>query len=74
MNKQRRERIRRLVDNMRTLENELSDILNEEQDYYDNIPENLLSSDRAVDSEEAIDNLEDALDYITQVIDAIESI
>ena len=74
MNKQRRERIRRLVSSMRILENEIEDILNEEQDYYDNIPENLLSSDRAVDSEEAIDNLDDALDYITQLIDAIESI
>lgn len=47
--------------------NILSNIKDDEQDYYDNIPENLQYSQRAEDSEQAIENLEDALDLLDEV-------
>ena len=52
--------------------NTLDNIKDEEQDYYDNIPENLQYSQRAEDSEEAIENLEEALDLLNEVYDMDE--
>lgn len=57
-----------LYDCINTLEN----IKDEEKDYYDNIPENLQYSQRAEDSETAIENLEEALDLLNKVYDMDE--
>ena len=66
MNKQRREKIRQLktqIDLIKTdlkkVSSELSSILNEEQDAFDNMPEGLQSSYRGMCSEDAIDSMED---------------
>ena len=61
MNKTRRNRISKAIDELRS-------ILNEEQDVYDNIPENLLDTDRASESEEAINVLEDVIDQLEDII------
>lgn len=67
MNKQRREKIRQLktqIDLIQTdlkkVSSELSSILNEEQDAFDNMPEGLQSSYRGMCSEDAIDSMEEA--------------
>lgn len=52
--------------------NILDNLKDEEQDYYDNIPENLQYSQRAEDSEAAIDNLDEALDLLNDAYDAKE--
>ena len=66
MNKQRREKIRQLktqIDLIKTdlkkVSSELSSILNEEQDAFDNIPEGLQSSYRGMCSEDAIDLMDE---------------
>ena len=76
MNEQRRERIRRLktqIDLIKTdlnkASSELSSILNEEQDAFDNIPEGLQSSYRGMCSEDAIDNMEEASEKLDEVIE-----
>ena len=63
MNKQRREKIRQFktkIDLIKTdlkkVSSELSSILNEEQDAFDNMPEGLQSSYRWMCSEDAIDS------------------
>ena len=50
----------------------LEDVLQEEQDYYDNIPENLQSGMRAMDSEEAIEHMEEALELLQTAADPDE--
>ena len=50
----------------------VEDFLLDEEDYYDNIPENLQYSQRAEDSEAAIDSLEEALDLLNEVYNADE--
>ena len=45
----------------------LEDVLYAEEDAYDNIPENLQGSWRAMDSEEAIDALNDAIELLTDI-------
>lgn len=52
--------------------NILDNLKDEEQDYYDNIPENLQYSQRAEDSEAAIDNLDEASDLLNDAYDAKE--
>lgn len=52
--------------------NTLENIKSDEECYYDNIPENLQYSRRAEDSEEAIDNMDEALNLLNDVYDEEE--
>lgn len=81
MNKMRRKELSDVINGLNTMQdkddlyswiNTLDNIKDEEQDYYDNIPENLQYSQRAEDSEEAIENLEEALDLLNEVYDMDE--
>lgn len=75
MNRERRKRINKvkviLMDEalLENALNELEDILMDEEDSYGCIPENLQSSRRAEESEEAIDILNDAVDMINEYLD-----
>lgn len=82
MNKSRRKRIAAVIN---TLENagydiiesardEIEDILWEEEDAYDNMPENLQCSMRGEESSEAIDNLQEAVDKLEEAIEVLEEI
>jgi vacuolar-type H+-ATPase subunit H len=74
MNKDRRNDVKSLVNKISDTYDELRLILDDEQDYFDNIPENLLSSSRAEDSEEAINIMDDALSNLEDIIDSLSSI
>ena len=81
MNKQRREKISKLKirfqstqAELKQLSSELSSILNEEQDAFDNMPEGLQSSYRGMCSEDAIDNIEEASDKLDEVIELLGDI
>lgn len=76
MNKARRKELSELVDGLSMMQdrddlygwiNALDNIKGDEQDYYNNIPENLQCSQRAEDSEAAIENLDEALDMLNDV-------
>lgn len=81
MNKARRKELLKVIrelnmvkdkDDLYSIINELDSIKDDEQDYYDNIPENLQYSQRAEDSEQAIDNMEEALDLLNEIYDVDE--
>jgi hypothetical protein len=72
MNKERRKQLREWNSRAEELKSDLESILWDEQNYYDNIPENLQYSTRATDSEEAIECLEEAVDIIGEAIDKVE--
>ena len=81
MNKQRREKIGKLKirfqstqSELKQLSSELSSILNEEQDAFDNMPEGLQSSYRGTCSEDAIDNMEEASEKLDEVIELLNDI
>ena len=73
MNKARRKKIQKAIDILETGDSVdqaldiLEEVLYAEEDAYDNIPENLQGSWRAMDSEEAIDALNDAIDLLTDL-------
>lgn len=60
-------------DSIESIKDEIEDILWEEEDSYDNMPENLQYSIRGEESSEAIDGLEDAVDFLEEVIDIFDS-
>ena len=68
MNKQRRQNITGISNNLRELQSRIDTLKDEEQDYYDNIPENLQESERAETASNAIDNLQSAFDGLEEVI------
>lgn len=81
MNKQRREKIGKLKARiqgvqieLKQLLGELSSILNEERDAFDNMPEGLQSSYRGMCSEEAIDSMEEASGKLDEVIELLSDI
>ena len=68
MNKQRRQKIRDVRKEVENCKENLQKILYEEQDYFDNMPENLQGSMRGSDSEDAIDTMENCIADLENVI------
>ena len=78
MNKVRRKELNRVICRLNILQdkndlynsiNILENLRNEEQEYYDNIPENLQYSQRAEASKYAIDSLDEAIDLLNELYD-----
>ena len=67
MNVTRRRRIAALQGKLNELQEELSAILEEEQEAYDNFPESLQESERGQRMYEAIDNLENAVGCFEEI-------
>ena len=74
MNKNRRKQLEDICRKLEELNDKLDSILSDEQDYFDNMPENLQNSMRGSDSEEAIDLMEEAIGSIEVAIDTINEI
>lgn len=74
MNKERRNRISVVNNRLNVLAEELRSIKEEEENYYDNIPENLQGSMRAEESEEAIDLLDEVVGKIEEIVDQLREI
>lgn len=71
MNNERRERIRKVISTLEDLNNEIQEILSEEQDAYDNMPESFQNGERGDAAQNAISNLESA--SLDDVISYLES-
>lgn len=74
MNNDRRKRLQKIVDQLAELGEQIEDILADEQEAFDNMPESLQTSERGMAAEEAISNLEMAnlseiVDYLQAAID-----
>lgn len=74
MNKQRKKNIEKIMEQIMKLNESIEEVLWEEEDAYDNIPENLQESERARISEESIDLLTEAKDYLVDANDSLSSI
>lgn len=82
MNRERRSRIRGLIkafkDLSSTIQNDLSsqvqDLHDLEEEAFDNMPESMQDSDRGTAMQDAMDELQSAVDLCSEVSDAIDSI
>ena len=54
------------------LKSELENICSDEQDYFDNMPENLQGSVRGMDAEDAIEAMNEAVESMNNAIEAAE--
>jgi flagellar biosynthesis chaperone FliJ len=59
-----REQLERINDTVNTLMEQISEIKEEEQDYFDNMPESLQSSPKGEATESVISCLESAIDHL----------
>lgn len=81
MNKERRKKLDLLgikmgnvVKEIEDIKNQLNDVLVDEENAFDSIPEGLQASERGMNSEESIDLMYDIKDKLEQCIDNINDI
>jgi hypothetical protein len=74
MNKERRQQLSRWIRDIELKKTELERILSDEENYFDMMPENLQGSTNGMNSEEAIDKINDAVACIEEAIEVIEEI
>lgn len=72
MNNLRRKQIQEIIDKLEALKDDIVAITEEEQDYHDNIPENLQGGERFEASLCAIEMLENAQNSLDEVIEALQ--
>ena len=72
MNNKRRKEISKIVSTLEEVRDRLSEVVDEEQSAFDNMPESIQGSDRGCDSEEAIGYLSDALDSVESALDYLD--
>ena len=72
MNKARREALDEIYDTLALLAERLEELIDEENEILDYIPENLQGSARYRSAKEAVSNLKEALDNLGSAYDLIE--
>lgn len=71
MNRYRRSILKTIVESLSKISEELRDVIDEETDAYENMPDNLKDGERGSSSFDAIDYFEDASSSIDDIIDTI---
>lgn len=74
MNKERRKQLQEVVNKISEAHDLLDEILSDEQDAFDNMPEGLQSSERGETMEEGIYNMEEARDNLEDITNTLEEV
>lgn len=72
MNKWRRKEIESIIEALESVKMRVDDVSEEEADYRDNIPENLMGSERYEKADDAVSNLEEALECLENALEYLE--
>lgn len=72
MNAERRKKISVLVGQLSEIKDAIETLKDEEQEYYDNMPESFQNGDKGEAATTAIDQLEQADTSLQEVVDALE--
>lgn len=73
MNNERRNKLKIIMKTLSSIVNDIEKVKSEEEDYMDNMPENLQGSDRYSKAEEACECLESAIENIENAIEDIDT-
>lgn len=73
MNKIRRKELQDVIDQLEELKGSVEDLMGKEEEYRDNIPENLQGSVRYEATDSACDALQEAMEAFDEVISNIET-
>ena len=71
MNKVRRRELNKILDEIAILKDRVWDVMNDEQDAFDNLPESLQYGDQGTKMENVIDCLQAALDSFDEIDEAL---
>ena len=74
MNKARRKSIQDVANQLEELKSTLTEIQGEEEEYRDNIPENLQGSQQYETADEACDTLSEAVDGLEDIITSLSEL
>lgn len=74
MNRERRDAISEIIDDLDALREKICDIRDEEQEAYDNLPEGIQCSDRGDSMCENVDDLDDVYSDFDDIIKKLEDI
>ena len=74
MNKERRKRIRKVIQGLSAFSSELESIKDEEDDARESTPENLQNSEKYEESERSSDIIGDAISELNEISDSLEEI
>lgn len=81
MNNQRRRviaketlRVDGVLEALRDIQANIQEVQDDEQFAYDNTPENLQCTDRFIDSEEALEHLDDAINRLEEAMESLGNI
>jgi len=69
MNKERRKKLKNITIELKNVNEKLNMLLDEENYSFDNMPENLQGSFNGIDSENAIEIMEESIEKIKGIID-----
>ena len=72
MNKPRRKELQAIYELISEARERLEIVKDEEEEYMDNMPENLQGSERYERAEEIVDNLDEAIDELDNILETIE--
>ena len=73
MNKTQRNQIEKWIDSLNEIKEGVESMIEEENEKYENMPENLQDSERGEKMYEGIENLESASSSLEEAIDSLES-
>ena len=74
MNDKRRKQLRKILDELESISQRLESVYDEEYDAWNNVPENLSSSDQSEESSWSIDLMRTAVENLDVAIDKINDI
>ncbi len=74
MNKQRRKDVQAVIDKLSECLERIAELQQEEQEYFDSIPENLQQAERATTSDECISTMDDAQTEIQEAIGSLDQV
>lgn len=73
MNKVRRKALDKVISKIEEAKEQLESLQAEEEEYRDNMPENLQGSERYEAADAAVDNMSSAVDALDEAISSVES-
>jgi vacuolar-type H+-ATPase subunit I/STV1 len=73
MNNARRKQINELIDRIDELQSQLESVRDEEQEYFDNMPENLQQGDKGQSAEQAASDLGSAHDSLVESLEYLRN-
>ncbi len=72
MNAQRRKSIQAIMETIDTAKTDLEGLRDEEQEYFDNMPESLQASEKATTAESAVSSMDTAINSLEDVSSSLE--